>query len=433
LKMSVNYIYVNPVKRLKGEVYLPGDKSISHRAIILASIARGKSIIRGIQKGEDCLSTLNAVRSMGVEVEEKQGDLIIYGQGPGGLREPKNVVYCGNSGTTMRLLAGLLSGQDFYSVLSGDRYLTKRPMRRIIEPLRKMGARVFGRVNGQFPPLTILGGKLKGIDYLLPIPSAQVKSCLLLAGLYAEGQTSVTESYQSRDHTERMLKFLGAKIEVDGLTIKVKGGSSFSGKEISIPGDISAASFFIGAASVLNGSRVKILDVGLNPTRRGFIDVLLQMGADIKITRTERRCEEEVGDVEIRGRNVLRGVLVQGKSIPRLIDEIPILAVVSCFAEGETIIKDAEELRVKETDRIKATVNELKKMGADIEERKDGMIIRGKKQLTGAECNSYADHRMAMALTIAGLRAKGRTKILNPECIATSFPEFWDTLGRLVK
>jgi 3-phosphoshikimate 1-carboxyvinyltransferase len=306
-------------------------------------------------------------------------------------------------------------------------------MRRITEPLRKMGAQVFGRTNGQFPPLTILGGKLRGIEYSLPIPSAQVKSCLLLAGLYANGETSLTESYQSRDHTERMLKFLGGQIEVEGLTVKIKGNGSLFGKEISIPGDISAASFFIGAAAILRGSKVKILNVGLNPTRRGFIDVLLRMGAQIKITHREKKCEEEIGDIEIKGKNNLKGVVVQGKIIPRLIDEIPILAIVSCFAEGETIIKDAQELRVKETDRIKAIVTELKKMGADIEGREDGMVIKGGKRLKGAECKSYGDHRMAMALSIAGLCAKGTTKILNPECIATSFPEFWETLEKLVK
>jgi len=431
--MSADYIYINPVRCLKGEISLPGDKSISHRALILASIAKGKSIIKGLQKGRDCLATLNAIESMRVEVEEKGNYLTIYGRGPGGLREPEDVLDCGNSGTTMRLLAGLLSGQNFYSVLSGDQYLRKRPMRRVTEPLRKMGAQVFGRTNGQFPPLTILGGKLKRMEYSLPIPSAQVKSCLLLAGLYADGETSITEPYQSRDHTERMLKFLGGQVKIEGLTVKIKGGNSLFGREICIPGDISAASFFIGAASILRKSEVKILNIGLNPTRRGFIDILLRMGAEIKIVHMEKKCEEEIGDIEIKGKSNLKGVVVQGEIIPRLIDEIPILAIVSCFAKGETIIKGARELRVKETDRIKAIVNELKKMGADIEEREDGMIVRGGKGLKGAECNTYGDHRMAMALTIAGLCAKGTTRILNPECIATSFPEFWKTLEKISK
>ena len=431
--MSTNYISVNPARCLRGEISLPGDKSISHRAIILTSIAKGKSIIRGIQRGKDCLATLNAIESMGVKIEERDTELIIHGRGHSGLKEPEDVIDCRNSGTTMRILAGLLAGQNFYSVLSGDRYLTKRPMRRIIEPLRKMGAQIFGRANNRFPPLTILGGKLRGINYSLPIPSAQVKSCLLLAGLYADGETFITEPCQSRDHTERMLRFLGGEVKVDGLTVKVKGGGSLLGKKISVPGDISAASFFMGAAAILRGSRVKILNVGINPTRRGLIDILLQMGADIKITHIDKRCEEEIGEIEVRGGNTLRGVVVQGELIPRLIDEIPILAVISCFAEGETIIKDAQELRVKETDRIKAMVNELKKMGADIEEREDGMVIKGSRKLKGAECDSYGDHRIAMALTIAGLCAKGTTKILNPECIATSFPEFWKTLEKISK
>ena len=431
LKMSANYIYVNPVKQLRGEIYLPGDKSISHRALILTSIAKGKSLIKGMQRGRDCLATLKAMKAMGVEVEENRDGLVVHGRGPDGLKEPENVLYCENSGTTMRLLAGLLSGQSFYSVLSGDEYLTKRPMRRITEPLRRMGAQVFGRKNGQFPPLSILGGNLKGMDYSLPIPSAQVKSCLLLAGLYADGKICLTEPCRSRDHTERMLKFLGADIEVDGLRIRLKGGSFPSAGKIFVPGDISSASFFIGAASLLKGSKIKILNVGLNPTRRGFVEALLRMGADIRITRMEKRCEEEVGDLEIRGKDSLKGIVVEGETIPQLIDEIPILAVVGCFAEGETVIKDAQELRVKETDRIKATVTELRKMGADIEERDDGMIIRGKGKLKGAECNSYGDHRMAMALAVAGLCAKGKTKILNPECVAISFPEFWDILGKL--
>jgi 3-phosphoshikimate 1-carboxyvinyltransferase len=330
----------------------------------------------------------------------------------------------------MRFLAGLLAGQKFYSVLSGDRYLRKRPMQRVVEPLRRMGARVFGRRNGEFPPLTILGGGLKAMDYSSPIPSAQVKTCLLLAGLYAKGRTSVTEPYRSRDHTERLLKFLGAKIEVSDLRVSVEGNDSFSGANIWVPGDLSAASFFMGGAAILKGSKLKILGVGLNPTRRGFIDVLLQMGADIEILNLKKVCEEEVGDIEVRGSN-LRGAVVQGEAIPRLIDEIPILAVVACFAKGETIIRHARELRVKETDRIRAIKIELTKMGAKIEEKEDGMVIKGVGKLEGAECRSHGDHRMAMALAIAGLCACGKTQVLDSGCIATSFPHFQETLEKL--
>ena len=421
--MSEPSLSVSTTRCLKGEFHPPGDKSITHRALIFASIARGKSVVRGLQKGKDCLATLSTLRMMGIEMKEEEDSLVVYGQGLNGLREPANILDCGNSGTTMRLLAGLLAGQKFYSVLSGDRYLRKRPMQRVVEPLRRMGARVFGRKNGEFPPLTILGGGLKALDYSSPIPSAQVKTCLLLAGLYAKGRTSVTEPYQSRDHTERMLKFLGAKIEVNDLRVSVEGNDSFSGANIWVPGDLSAASFFMGGAAILKGSKLKILGVGLNPTRRGFIDVLLQMGADIEILNLKKVCEEEVGDIEVRGGN-LRGVVVQGEAIPRLIDEIPILAVVACFAKGETVIKDARELRVKETDRIRAIKIELTKMGAQIEEKKDGMVIKGVGRLEGAQCDSHGDHRMAMALAIAGLCARGKTQVLDSGCIATSFPNF---------
>jgi len=430
--MSPKSIQVNSARYLKGEITVPGDKSITHRALIFASIARGKSIVRGLQKGKDCLATLNALKRMGIHMEEEKDRLVVYGQGLSGLREPPNILDCGNSGTTVRLLAGLLAGQKFYSVLSGDQYLRKRPMQRVVEPLRKMGARVFGRENGEFPPLTILGGKLKAIDHSSPIPSAQVKSCLLLAGLYAKGRTSVIEPYRSRDHTERMLRFLGAKIEINDVRVSVEGNNSFSGANICVPGDLSAASFFMGGAAILKGSKLKILQVGLNPTRRGFIDVLLQMGADIEILNLRKICEEEVGDIEVKGGN-LRGTVVQGGIIPRLIDEIPILAVVACFAKGETIIRDARELRVKETDRIKSIKIELTKMGAQIEEKKDGMIIKGVGKLEGARCQSHGDHRMAMALIIAGLSAQGKSKILGSDSIDTSFPGFWRTLGEILK
>ena len=306
-------------------------------------------------------------------------------------------------------------------------------MRRVISPLERMGAKISGRENGQFPPLSIIGSSLKGIDYSLPIASAQVKSCLLLAALYARGTTSITEPYRSRDHTERMLRFLGVNLEIDSLTVKVEGGVSPVGKEISVPGDLSAAAYFIAGAVLLNKSEVKILNVGLNPTRRGFIDVLLQMGADIRVLNLREECGEELGDIEIKGGATLEGILIRGEMIPRMIDEIPILAVVACFARGKTVIKDAAELRVKETDRIKAIAAELCKMGAQIEEKRDGIIIEGTGRLKGCQCQSYKDHRIAMALIIAGLAAEGKTEIVAPECIETSFPGFEDTLRKVVR
>ncbi|MCD6317748.1 3-phosphoshikimate 1-carboxyvinyltransferase [Candidatus Aerophobetes bacterium] len=429
-----NQVLITPAKHLRGEITLPGDKSITHRAIILSSIAEGKSYLKGVQRGKDCLATLKCIEQMGVPVREGEKEVIIEGVGLEGLKEPEDVLNCGNSGTTMRLLAGLLAGQRFYSVLSGDKFLRKRPMKRIVDPLREMGAKIEGREKGNFPPLTIVGGELKGINYLSPIASAQVKSCLLLAGLYAKGKTFVKEPYKSRDHTERMMQYLGISIKVKGLEVQIEGknGESFKGKSFYIPGDISAGAFFIGAAVSLPGSRVKLSNVGLNPTRKGFIDVLLKMGAEVKISNFKKICEEEVGDIEVRGGNNLRGVVIQGEMIPRLIDEIPILTVVSCFAQGDTLIKDARELRVKETDRIRAIVSELKKMGADIEERKDGMLIKGGNKLRGALVNSWGDHRIAMALAIAGLRCEGETTIADTQCIDTSFPEFQKTLREII-
>jgi len=424
----MNNFSVNPIRYLKGKIKLPPDKSIFHRALVLSSIAQGKSKIKKIHQGKDCLSTLNNLKLMGVRIEEKKDGLLVYGEGLRGLKEPVDILDCGNSATTMRLLSGVLAGQNFYSVLSGDKYLKRRPMKRITEPLRKMGAKVFGREDGKFPPLTIVGGKLKGISYSSPIPSAQVKSCILLAGLFAEEDTSITEPLKSRDHTERMLKYLGGDIEIDNLKVTVKAGSSLEGEKILVPGDISAAAFFMAGAIILGGSELKIIDVGLNPTRRGFIDILIQMGADIEIIRQKTKCEEEIGDLLIKGGSELEGMVIEGEMIPRLIDEIPILAVVACFAQGETVIKGAKELHFKETDRIKAIVEGLRKMGANIEEKEDGMVIKGGKKLKGGECESYGDHRIAMALTIAALGAKKKSKIKDVECIATSFPEFKETL-----
>lgn len=420
-------IQINPARQLRGEINVPGDKSITHRALILSSLAKGGSVIKGMGRGLDCLATQKIMKRIGVLMEEGE-DLLVQGRGIHGLEEPGDVLECGNSATSMRLLAGLLAGQSFYSVLSGDRFLRKRPMTRVTKPLTMMGANIWGRDGKRFAPLSIKGSPLQGIDYSLPIPSAQVKSSLILAGLCAEGETCIREPYQSRNHTERMLGFLGLPIGRNDLIVRVKKSTSFFGREIWIPGDISSAAFFIGGATILEGSYLRVLNVGLNPTRMGFVDALLQMGADIRVHLEGKKSEEEYGEIEVRGTKFLKGITIEGDVIPRLVDEIPMLAVVGCFADGQTIIKDAGELRVKETDRIRAIATELRRMGAEIQEREDGMIIEGRGHLRGAECRSYNDHRTAMALTMAALCAKGGSKILGSHCIDTSFPGFWRTL-----
>ena len=329
----------------------------------------------------------------------------------------------------MRLLSGILAAQNFSTILSGDRYLKKRPMKRIIDPLRKMGAEI-NADKGNYPPLRIKGKKLQGIHYHSPIASAQIKSCLLLAGLQAEGTTTISEPFRSRDHSERMLKYLGVPLKIKGTTVSINK-TKFQGKEFSVPGDISSAAFFIAAAVILSGSKIKILEVGLNPTRIGFLDILKKMGAKIEIENRREICGEPVADLEINGKGRLKAIKIGGKIIPRIIDEIPLLAVIGCYAQGKTIIRDAGELRVKETDRIHAIVSQLKKMGALIEERKDGMEIFGMGKLKGAGLKSFGDHRIAMALVIAGLAASGKTKVNNTNCINTSFPGFEDLLKTL--
>ncbi len=424
-------IIINQVRALKGIIRVPGDKSISHRALIFASLAQGKSIIKGISKCEDCFSTLNCLKDLGIRVKESRENLVIFGEGLFAFKKPKKSLDCGNSGTTMRLLAGLLAAQNFSSVLTGDKYLRKRPMERIVEPLRKLGAEIDAD-KGNYPPLRIKGGKLQGIRYSSPIASAQVKSCLLLAGLHAEGKTTVTEPSRSRDHTERMLKYFGVPLKIQGLSVSIRK-EEFAGKEFFIPGDISSTAFFIAAASILNGSKIKISGIGVNPTRTGFLDVLKKMGVKIWIKNIKEVCREPIADLIVEGNNELRGIKIGGKIIPRIIDEIPILAVIGCFARGKTIIKDAGELRVKETDRIHAIASQLKRLGAAIKERKDGMEISGGKKLKGATVESFGDHRTAMALTIAGLGAIGKTKVNDTDCIRTSFPEFEDLLKTLIQ
>lgn len=424
-------LVVKGCRRLEGRIRLPGDKSVSHRAIILSSLARGTSCVRGVQRGKDCFSTLKCMRALGVSIKEDKGNLIVEGKGFEGLKEPDDVLNCENSGTTMRILSGVLTGRHFYSVLTGDRSLRGRPMRRIIEPLGKMGAKIWAREGG-YPPLSIKGGKLQGMTYTLPVASAQVKTSILLAGLAAQGTTVVVEPSPSRNHTEKMLDYMGARINVENQRIEVTGPQQLEAREVTVPGDISAAAFFIGGASILEGSCVEFDNVGVNPTRSAFLEVLEMMGAQIEKTNERIECGEEiVTHLRVWGRAHLKGMQVDKSLVPRLIDEIPIIAVVACFAEGETRIEGAEELRVKETDRIRALRTELSKMGAWIEERKDGMIIKGKGELEGAEVDGWGDHRITMALAIAGVCARGETRINNSSCVEISFPEFQDILSRV--
>lgn len=423
-------IKVKPVKKLKGIITLPGDKSISHRAIMLGSIAEGISEIRGFSRSEDCLNTLHAFQLLGVKIKEEGENLIIYGQGLYGLQEPEEVIDVGNSGTTARLILGILSAQKFYTVITGDKSLRTRPMARVTEPLRKMGAQIWGRKGVNFLPLTIKGATLKPIDYVLPVASAQVKSALLLAGLYAEGETSVTEPAKSRDHTEKMLKYLGAEIKIKKLTVMLQGHSQLKGNTIFVPGDLSSAAFFIVAAAILKDSEIVIKNVGINPTRTGIIEILKKMGVNLHLKNGREKSGEIVADLEIKG-SKLKGITIKGEIIPRIIDEIPILSIAAALAKGKTVIRDARELRVKETDRIKAIVENLRNLGVKVEELDDGMIIQGANKLRGAKTNSFGDHRIAMSLIIAGLVASGETTVSDTACINTSFPDFMDTLEKI--
>lgn len=418
---------IQPSSGLHGEISLPGDKSISHRSVLCAAIADGDTDITGFLNGEDAQNTVKAVQAMGIQVEGLGTEhLLVHGKGLDGLSEPSGILDLGNSGTGMRLLAGLLAGQNFFSILTGDRYLTKRPMARIVEPLRKMGAKIDGRFDGKLAPLAIRGGgkTLIAIKYASPVASAQVKSAILLAGLYANGETTVSEPSKSRDHTERMFRFFGMKVDEQGTGVTVRGRRRLHAKgPIVIPSDISSAAFFMVAASIVPGSDLLIKNVGVNPTRTGIIDVLSCMGAYITLDDFHEEAGEPVADIRVRYRK-LHGVEISGTMIPQAIDELPALAVAAACAEGKTIIKDAAELRVKESDRIASMAAELRKMGATVTELPDGMEIIGQDMLNGALCDSHGDHRIAMSLAVAGLAANGDTLVRGTEWIDTSFPGF---------
>jgi len=424
-------ITVTKAARLCGDIRVPGDKSISHRAAMLASLSDGPCVLRNYLQGEDCLGTLRVLRQLGVCIEQTgKAEYVVHGCG-GKFSQPDADLDCGNSGTTMRLVSGLLAAQPFRVRLTGDASLSKRPMRRIIDPLKQMGAFLEAEGEGGTPPLVIEGNPgLHSIAYRLPVPSAQVKSAVLLAGLFADGRTSVIQPAVTRDHTERMLEYFGVPVSTEGHRISVQGGILPKARDFTIPGDISSAAFWLVAAAARENSRVSIKELGLNPTRTGVIDVLRRMGARIQAHQKSGDSGEASGLVEIEG-CALQGVLIEGEEIPNVIDEIPVLAVAGALAEGKTIIRDASELRVKESDRLAVVCQHLRAMGAHVEEMPDGMVIEGGHPLRGAVLDSHGDHRIAMAFAIAGLFAEGKTVITDTACVETSYPGFAAQLEQL--
>lgn len=425
-------LVLEKINKIKGNIFVPGDKSISHRSLILGSISRGETRIYNFLNSLDCLKTMECMQVLGVGIElDEDNSVNIKGKGLYGLQEPKAILDVGNSGTTIRFLTGLLSGQNFYSVLNGDNSIRKRPMKRVVQPLRLMGADIWGREDGHFAPLSIKGSKLNSFQYTLPVASAQVKSALLLAGLYATGKTVISEPLSTRDHTERMLETMQADIKISPPEVKIKGGTELRSTDIFIPGDISSAAYFIAAASILRDSQIIIKQVGVNPTRTGIIEILKKMGTKIDILDYQIKSNEPRADLKIEY-SELKGIEIKEEMVPLLIDELPLIAVVATQAQGKTLVSGARELRVKESDRIKAIVSELKKMGADIEEEEDGFTVNGPTRLQGAVCESYNDHRIAMSLAVAALLAEGKTVIRNSECIDISFPGFEKTLRKLI-
>lgn len=419
---------------IRGTVTVPGDKSITHRAIILGSIARGESNIHNFLDGLDCKNTMVCMQSLGVQIEKVNPSLLrIIGVGLHGLQASQDVLDVGNSGTTMRLLSGLLSGQNFCSEIDGDDSIRKRPMKRIIEPLSLMNAQIKGLFNVHFAPLNIIGSPLRGIDYTLPVASAQVKSALLLAGLYASGETIVREPEVTRDHTERMLELMQGDIHVcPDHKVRIRSGENLTGTDIHIPGDISSAAYFLAAGCAKEGAEIVVKNVGINPTRVGFLDVLMKMGASVELLNKKNVSNEPRADIRIKGA-LLRGILIDKEMIASVIDELPLVAVVATQAKGETIIQDARELRVKETDRIKAIVDGLSRMGAKIIERNDGFEVFGPVDLRGSTVNSYNDHRIAMSLAIAASYAEGKTVIQETQCMDVSYPEFMQAYSEITK
>ncbi len=412
---------------LRGTVTVPGDKSISHRAVMLGALADGDTHISGFLMGEDCLSTIDCFRKMGVQIDVRDGGVTVHGVGLHGLRAPEGPLYTGNSGTTTRLLSGILAAQPFPVSMTGDASIEQRPMGRIITPLREMGADIRGR-DGKYCPLHIAPAALHGVRYEMPVASAQLKSAILLAGLYADGVTEVVEPAPSRDHTERMLRAMGVQVEQDGCRVAVHAPLALRACSIEVPGDISSAAFFLAAGAIVPGSELTVKNVGINPTRDGVLEVLRAMGADITCTNV-RDAAEPVADLTVRA-SALHGTEIGGPLIPRLIDELPVLAVAAAFAEGETVIRDAQELKVKESNRIAAMVAELTRAGVDCTETADGMVIRGGRP-RGAAFETYRDHRIAMSMAVLALGAAGESEILDPGVVSISYPGFFDTLRQI--
>ena len=419
---------IQEIKKAIGQIKVPGDKSISHRAVMLGSLANGVTEISGFLKGADCLSTIDCFRKMGIDIDINGENVTVHGNGLRGLKKPDEMLYTGNSGTTTRLLCGILAGQNFDTSITGDASIQKRPMGRVVQPLSMMGA----KIENEYCPLYITGTKLHGIDYKMPVASAQVKTAIILAGLYAYGETVIHEIEKSRDHTELMLSAMGADLTVDNLDITVKPTNDLTAVNVDVPGDISSAAFFLVLGAIMPNSQITVTNVGINPTRTGIIDVLKDMGADITLENVHTSAGETVADITVRSSS-LKGTTVGGDIIPRLIDELPIIAVAAVFADGQTVIKDAQELKVKETNRIRAVVDEFNKCGIDITETDDGMIINGGKSIHGADFKTYDDHRMAMSLTVLAQLADGESTLDDSDCACVSYPTFFDDFYKLGK
>ena len=417
---------IQKIKKAVGQIKVPGDKSISHRAVMLGSLANGVTEISGFLKGADCLSTIDCFRKMGIDIDINGENVTVHGNGLRGLKKPDEMLYTGNSGTTTRLLCGILAGQNFDTSITGDAAIQKRPMGRVVKPLSMMGA----KIENEYCPLYITGTKLHGIDYKMPVASAQVKTAIILAGLYADGETVIHEIEKSRDHTELMLSAMGADLTVDNLDITVKPTNDLTAVNVDVPGDISSAAFFLVLGAIMPNSQITVINVGINPTRTGIIDVLKDMGADITLENVHTSAGETVADITVRSSS-LKGTTVGGDIIPRLIDELPIIAVAAVFADGQTVIKDAQELKVKETNRIRAVVDEFNKCGIDITETDDGMIINGGKSIHGADFKTYGDHRMAMSLTVLAQLADGESTLDDSDCACVSYPTFFDDFYKL--
>lgn len=419
------------VSSLRGEISVPGDKSISHRAIMLGSLAKGTTEVTNFLQGADCLSTISCFRKMGVSIDNLGDKVLIHGNGLHGLKAPSEVLDTGNSGTTTRLMSGILAGQNFTVTVNGDASIQKRPMGRIITPLTQMGANIISLRDNGCAPLQIGGAPLKGIHYTSPVASAQVKSAVLFAGLYAEGCTSVTEPSLSRNHSELMLRYFGVPVTSEGTTATISPAKELEGQKVAVPGDISSAAYFMAAGLIVPNSSITIKNVGINPTRDGMIQVCKQMGGNLILENERMMSGEPVADITVTSSS-LKGITIGGDIIPTLIDEIPIIAILACFADGDTVIKDAQELKVKESNRIDVMVKNLSAMGADIEATEDGMMIHGGKPLHGAFIESHDDHRIAMSFAIASLAADGETVIDHPDCVTISYPDFYKDLEGLI-